>query len=95
MTRYAKTIAAILGAISTWGITAGADGGYDQVEMYGLLGAIATVLAVYGVPNNPPADQPADPNVSEQGASLLDVVLALAAVALVVWLLLAFGVLNP
>lgn len=54
MNRYAKTIAAVLGAISTWGITASPDG-ITGNEWFGLLGALAAVLAVYAVPNSSPA----------------------------------------
>jgi hypothetical protein len=66
MSRYVKTIAAILGTVSTWGITAAADSGIDAVEWYGLLGALAGTLAVFSFPNTPPAGEPADPNMSEQ-----------------------------
>lgn len=84
MSRYSKTIAAILGAISTWGITAAADEGINAVEWYGLLGALAAVLAVYSVPNKPPADEPADPSMSEQGQTSIVVVAALVAAAVAV-----------
>lgn len=67
MSRYMKAIAAFLGALATWGIAAGADGGYDQVELWGLAGVLATVLATYSIPNTPPAGEPADPRVSEKG----------------------------
>jgi len=67
LSRYSKTIAAILGAVSTWGITAAAEGGINAVEWYGLLGALAAALAVYGIPNVAPTGEPADPGMSEQG----------------------------
>ena len=66
MSRYMKTIAAILGTVSTWGITAGSSEGISGVELYGLLGALSGAFAVYGIPNTPPAGQAADPNMSEQ-----------------------------
>lgn len=67
MSRYAKSIAAVIGAIATWGITAASDNSITLVEWFGLLGALATVVAVYSVPNQPPPGQPADPAMSEQG----------------------------
>lgn len=48
---YLKAILAALGAVATWGITAGADGNYTDVEWYGLLGALVAALAVYAVAN--------------------------------------------
>jgi hypothetical protein len=53
VSNYVKAISALLGAVSTWGITASADDAITQVELYGLLGAVATVLAVYAFPNKP------------------------------------------
>lgn len=66
MSRYLKMILAALGAVATWGITAGADEGYTDVELYGLLGAVTTALAVYAFPNRPPAGEASDPEISEQ-----------------------------
>lgn len=54
MSRYIKTIAAILGGVSTWGITAAADNAITLVETFGLLGVLSTCLAVYAFPNQPP-----------------------------------------
>lgn len=56
MSKYWKTILAVLGGVSAWGITAAADDSITQVELYGLLGVLATALAVYGVPNSPEVD---------------------------------------
>lgn len=53
MSRYAKAIAAALLAVSTWGATAASEGGVDAVEWFGLIGALATVIGVYAVPNSP------------------------------------------
>ena len=50
---YMKAIVAILGSISTWGVTALVDGGVSGVEWFGLVGAVATALGVYGVKNIP------------------------------------------
>lgn len=71
MSRYAKTIVAVLGAISTWGITAATEGGITAVEWFGLLGSLATVLGVYAVPNTPPAGEPSDPGISEQDPQIV------------------------
>ena len=51
MSRYAKSLAALLGALATWGITAAEDERYTQVELWGGLLALATALAVWAVPN--------------------------------------------
>lgn len=64
MSRYVKTIAAVLGGVATWGITAASNGAIDLAEWFGLLGALGTALGVYAFPNTNP-DGPADPNVSE------------------------------
>lgn len=66
LSRYAKTVAAVVGTIATWGATASADGTITQVEWWGLLAALAAVVGVYGVPNRPPAGEPSDPAMSEQ-----------------------------
>lgn len=67
MSRYRKSIAALLTAVATWGATAAADGSFDAIEWSGLLGALATVVAVWGVPNDTPTGEPRDPAVSERG----------------------------
>jgi len=82
MSRYFKAIAALLGAVSTWGITAAADDAISTVEWFGLVGALGTVIAVYAVPNDPPAGQLADPALSERGFAAVEFALG-AAVALV------------
>lgn len=46
-----KAIIAVLGGISTWGITAAADNTINAVEVYGLLGVLSTSVAVYAFPN--------------------------------------------
>jgi hypothetical protein len=66
VTAYVKGLLAALGAVATWGITAGADEGYTDVELYGLLAAVTTALTVYAFPNTPPKGQPSDPGMSEQ-----------------------------
>lgn len=66
MSRYAKSIAAFLGTLSTWGVAAGMDGAYDQGELWGLLGVLGTTFAVFQFPNTPPEGESADPEISEQ-----------------------------
>lgn len=92
MSRYAKALVALLGALSTWGITAAEDGAYSQVELWGALLAAVTALGVYAWPNRPP-DGVADPGMSEQdpqgGYGEVDTVtLVLAVLAIVVLLLI-------
>lgn len=70
MTRYMKTIAALLGSIATWGVAAGEDGILTMVEYFGLLGVLATVVGVYAIPNTPPDGGLADPDMSEQNPEL-------------------------
>jgi hypothetical protein len=70
MTRYAKTVVAVIGAISVWGVTACAADGVSMAEWFGLLGAVATSLGVYLLPNTPPTGQPSNPNISEQDPQL-------------------------
>jgi hypothetical protein len=48
---YAKSLIALLGAVSTWGVTAVAENGIDGTEWFLLLGAVATALGVWAVPN--------------------------------------------
>lgn len=52
MIRYIKAIAAVLGAIATWGITVAADGVIDLQEWFGLLAALSTGLLVFASPPN-------------------------------------------
>ena len=66
MSRYAKAIVALLGALATWGITAAEDATYTQVELWGALLAVVTAVGVYAYPNDRPADEPYDPDISER-----------------------------
>lgn len=65
MTRYAKTVAAVIGALAT-AATLGLLP-EDVAAWLPVVIAFATAIGVYAVPNTPPAGQPADPNVSEVG----------------------------
>lgn len=53
VTRYVKALSALLGGVSTWGLTAAVDNAISQLELFGLLGVLSTVLAVYAFPNAP------------------------------------------
>lgn len=67
MSRYVKSISALLGGLATWGYTAAEDGNIALAEWFGVLGVLATALAVYQFPNTPPAGEGSDPGVSELG----------------------------
>jgi len=45
-----KAVAAALGAVGTWGMTAALDGHISLVEGFGLVFALGTALAVYAAP---------------------------------------------
>lgn len=66
MTRYAKALTALVGAVSTWAATYYPDDP-DVQKWLGLAIAVVTIFSVYVVPNDAPAGQPADPNISERG----------------------------
>lgn len=68
MTRYAKAIIAFFTSLGAWGATAGLDGVYDQVELWGLTGPLVVTLGVYFFPNTPPSGKLPDPSISEQHA---------------------------
>lgn len=67
MSKYWKTIIAVLGGVAAWGITAGSDGTYSQVELWGLLGAVATALGVYAKGNTTDGIAVPDQSVIEPG----------------------------
>ena len=52
MTKYSKSIIALLGGVATWGATAAPDG-FTVEELFGVLAVIAVALGVYAVPNTP------------------------------------------
>lgn len=84
MTRYSKLIVAVVGAIATWASTLYPDSAAVQ-QWVGLALALTTAFSVWAVPNQPPAGEPADPSVSEQGLTVLGIIVAV----LVVLVLLA------
>lgn len=61
MSNYVKLMAAFLGAVGTWGYTASATNGISLQEYFGLLGVLATSLAVYSLPNTPKTPTNQDP----------------------------------
>ncbi len=83
MNPYLKTVAALLGALGTWGITASADGHYSHPELWGSLLALATAFGVYVTPYHRPADQPSRLDMSEQGYLNLLAAVILGALALI------------
>ena len=87
MSRYAKFIVAIVGAVSTWATTYYPNDP-DIAKWVGLALAVATCVSVYAVPNQPPAGQPHDPDMSEQGhtdAQFVVLFLILAVVVVIAW----------
>lgn len=52
MTKYAKAIIAVVGAVTTWATTY-FPGNQTVAAVVGLASAVATVAAVYLVPNKP------------------------------------------
>lgn len=76
MTRYSKAIFAVIAALATWGVAAAADGVYDQIELWALLGVVGTAAGVYLIPNTPPVGEPRDPEISETAPSPGPVLLA-------------------
>lgn len=53
MKQYIKAGLGALAAAATWGVVAGADGHYEQVELWGLLGVLVAAVAVYYAPYHP------------------------------------------
>ena len=53
---WLKAVAALLGAVGTWGVTAMEDERVAGSEWFGLLIALGTALAVYGLKNGESAD---------------------------------------
>lgn len=51
MKQYVKAIIAFFSLLGTWGAAAGADGGYDQAELWGLAGVVVGTAAVFQFPN--------------------------------------------
>lgn len=51
MKRYRKTIVALIAGLGGWGVTASADGTYDQAELWGLLVVLTGAYGVYQVRN--------------------------------------------
>lgn len=90
MSRYAKFIVAIVGSIAGWAATYFPDD--PGVQMWvGLAVAVSTAVGVWATPNQPPAGEDADPNMSEQGMSALEVLVVVLAVVVI---LAVIGVLR-
>ena len=71
LTRYWKGILAAVTAIAVTVVQAiqasSSDGAWTKEDTIVVVLAFLGALSVYAVPNVPPAGQPADPNMSEQG----------------------------
>lgn len=52
MNAYRKTIAAVVGVVITWGVTAQPDG-IEAAEWWGLAAAVAGAFGVFQVANEP------------------------------------------
>lgn len=65
MSRYSKALFAFIASLATWGVTAAADGVYDPIELWTLLGVAGSTLGVYVIPNTPPQGEPRNPAMSE------------------------------
>lgn len=81
---YRKTVVAILTAGGTWATAAFADGVISTQEWVALAVAVIGVLGVYGVPNDPPAGEPVDPDLSTRGEGLIGILWVVLVVALIV-----------
>lgn len=72
--QYRKTLAAIIGAVVTWGLTAQSDG-IDGAEWWGLAAILATALGVYQAPNEPLEDS--ERGAVEPGSFALGIILGI------------------
>lgn len=86
MSRYRKTISAVVIGLIGWATAVVASDPSAVTATEWILGAtaLATALGVYSVPNDPPAGQPADAGVSERGAIDVTDVLVLVVIVLVI-----------
>jgi hypothetical protein len=88
LNRYRKSVSSLVATVAGWGVAASTDGVYTQQEWWGLGILLAGVVAVWGIPNDPPAGRAADPNVSERGAvNVVFLAALLVIVVCVVWLI--------
>jgi hypothetical protein len=90
MSRHAKGLVALLGALATWGITAAEDNAYTQVELWGALLALATAAGVWLAPNRPPSLDVFERPQREAGFTIVELLLI---VLVVVVILAVLGVL--
>lgn len=91
MTRYLKAIAALIGGVSAWGLTAASDNAIQMAEWFGLVGVLATALAVLAVPNSQ-EEMVVEPAPDDAGWT--ELALILLGVVLAIVLLLLFGRLD-
>ena len=88
MSRYAKTAVAVLVAALTALQAAISDGHVTNNEWIIIALAAIGAAGVYAIPNTPPAGQPADPNISEQGYGIVETVVGVLLILILVFLLL-------
>ncbi len=87
MSRYAKTIVAVLVAALTSLQAAISDDRVTNNEWIIIALAALGAVGVYALPNTPPKGQPSDPNVSEQGYGALELVIVVLVILILVFVL--------
>jgi len=90
VSRYAKSIVAAAVAGLTVLAAALTDDTITTAEWVQIAVAVLGAIGVYAVPNRPPAGEPADPRISEQGHSLIETILVALLVSIVVTLTLLY-----
>lgn len=94
LSRYAKALTAAITAAAVplgGAVTASSDQGSTITQgewITTIVAAIVAGFAVAAVPNRPPKGRPSDPAISEQGYTLVDVLVIVAVILLIVVLLL-------
>jgi hypothetical protein len=89
MTRYAKFIVSALVAGLTVLASAITDDKVTNAEWVNVALAAVGAVAVWRVPNRPPASRASDPRMSEQGYGLVELLVAAFFAVLIVELLVA------
>jgi len=89
--RYRKSIAALVGALATWGLAAAADGEYTHAEWWGLLAALATVVAVWGSENATTPSEPGDDSGAVNGSIVVTLAAVLVGIAALIYIVQNVG----
>jgi hypothetical protein len=87
MSRYAKTVVAVAIAALTVLASAITDDVVTKAEQINILLAALGALGVYAIPNKPPVGEPHRPDLSEQGYSVVELMVAAFFAVLIVFLL--------